>query len=383
MSFIDDRGRIFGRLNVVDAGLVLLAVAMVPVAYGAYLLFRDPTPRLLDVRPRVLNQGPNLQVEIHGENLRPYMRASFGTLQGRTFLFGNPTSAVVQLPDLPPGKYDVVLYDYMQEVSRLPGALTIEGPPVSPQITVEVTGAFTGVTADQVGKLVKGYRLPETGGGATILDVDRSEPAVARVRAGDSSFVIPLKGQNELPARLSVPCFLNMSSDGFLQCHVAGVPLAPDANFRVPGLQTSLNFRVAQVHYPGDSDRALLRVRFIVGAEVRPHVKPGDRDHGGRAFPTGTMATLVSVSDGPSVNALPEGLGAAARLALRPTAIDATVRVQADRTPIGWTYKGRPLKVGAPLTFETLRYTMDGLITSVDFEPDAETAATAPAPPGR
>src|SRR5262249_47313037 len=112
MPIIDERGRVFGRLNLVDAAIVALVLGPLPAACGAYRLFKDPRPTLSKVVPGKLNQGPNLQTEIFGENLRPYMRVSFGDFQGRTFLFGSPTSAIVQLPDLEPGQYDVVLYDY-------------------------------------------------------------------------------------------------------------------------------------------------------------------------------------------------------------------------------------------------------------------------------
>ena len=47
------------------------------------------------------------------------MRVSFNTVQGRTFMIGSTEVAEVDLPDLDPGTYDVVLYDYAQEVDRL------------------------------------------------------------------------------------------------------------------------------------------------------------------------------------------------------------------------------------------------------------------------
>ena len=125
MSLVDDRGRVGGRINLIDAIVVVLVVVLVPVAYGAYLLFRTPAPKLLTVEPAKQYQGPNLRVTVNGENLRPFMRVSFGGVQGRTFLIGSTKYAQVDLPDLGPGTYDVELYDFMQEVDRLPKALTI------------------------------------------------------------------------------------------------------------------------------------------------------------------------------------------------------------------------------------------------------------------
>src|SRR6266496_445842 len=60
MSIVDDRGRIAGRINLVDAIVALVILGLIPVGYGAYLLFRNPTPKLFGVSPAKLYQGPNL-----------------------------------------------------------------------------------------------------------------------------------------------------------------------------------------------------------------------------------------------------------------------------------------------------------------------------------
>ena len=46
MPVIDERGRVFGRLNLVDAAIVVLVLVLVPAAYGAYVLFKEPAPKL-------------------------------------------------------------------------------------------------------------------------------------------------------------------------------------------------------------------------------------------------------------------------------------------------------------------------------------------------
>src|SRR6266545_4571817 len=125
MPLIDDDGRLFGRVNLFDALAALVVLAMIPLAYGAYLLFRSPPARLTTVEPKTMTQGPNLRLQIFGENLRPFMRISLNDVQARTFLIASTKGAEVDLPDLGPGTYDVVLYDYAQELNRLPKAVTI------------------------------------------------------------------------------------------------------------------------------------------------------------------------------------------------------------------------------------------------------------------
>jgi len=253
MSIVDDRGRVGGRVNVVDLTIGLLILVLVPAAYGAYLLFRDPTPALSAVLPRSLQQGPNLQVEVHGEHFRPYMRVAIGDQQGVAFWFVNATTAVIPLPELKPGTYDVVLYDYLQEVARLPRALTIDPPPAPPVLEVEVTGALTALTADQAQKIAAGLKFFDgTGAIAEVLSVGPPVPDVLRVSTGDTLPIsVPLQGRVQVPVRVRASCVVRTDpATGKLECTVGGVPLARDAYVRYPGLNTSLIFHVTDVRPP-------------------------------------------------------------------------------------------------------------------------------------
>src|SRR5262252_6658974 len=113
MAVVDDRGRIGGKVNLIDAVIAVVILGLIPVALGAYLLFRTPIPTLLSVTPSSLYQGQNLRVTFNG-------------MQGQSFLIGNTTYALVELPDLKAGTYDVGLWDYRQQMGPvLPKALTI------------------------------------------------------------------------------------------------------------------------------------------------------------------------------------------------------------------------------------------------------------------
>ena len=46
-ALVDGEGRLFGRINLVDAVCVLFLIGLVPVAYGSLLLFRPALPSLL------------------------------------------------------------------------------------------------------------------------------------------------------------------------------------------------------------------------------------------------------------------------------------------------------------------------------------------------
>jgi hypothetical protein len=379
MSIIDDRGRIFGRFNLVDAAVGVLLLVLLPAAYGAYRLFKEPVPTLTGVYPNVLRQGPNLQVEVRGTNFRPYMRVSFSDVQGRTFLFNNPTSAVVQLADMPPGKYDIVLYDYMQEVARMRGGFTLETQPAPPMITVDVDGFLTSLSGDQVKRLAPGHRFPEVGDAAAeILTVGAAEPEVMHIRTGDKSTVtVPLEGPLQLPVRMRTKCFVETTTDGALKCTVAGVALGPDANVRYPGLESQMNLRVTDVHYPGRSRTATVRVRFVVSPDVLARVKNADQDLGARAHPAGEMATLISFTERGEGNAsmLRDERVRQAVPTGRLVIVEAVLAVPVQESALGWMYKDALVKAGAPFSFETALYTMDGGVIDV--------AVKEPAPPSK
>lgn len=377
MPLIDERGRIFGRLNLVDAAVAAMVLVLLPAGYGAYLLFKEPAPKLSAVLPDTLRQAPNLQVEIRGVNFRPYMRVSFNGLQGRTFLFANPKTAVVELPDMPPGKYDVVLYDYMQEVSRLPGAFTLQPPPEPPTIELELTGVLTSMTANEISGLAPGHMFPESGGAAEVLWVGEPRSEVLRIKTGDKAMLtVPVDGPLEVPVRLRSRCFIATASDGSTRCTVGGIPLAPDANVQYPGLGRALNFRVSEVHYAGRSKTATATVRFVMSPETRAKLRVSDQDLGARAFPAGTMAKILSLADrGDATSAMPRDDRVRQAIPTnRLVAVEAIVAIPVEDTPIGWTYKSVPVKVGAPFSFETDAYLVSGGIIDVSI-PSSKPAA--------
>src|SRR5829696_6728421 len=114
MTLVDERGRLLGRWNVVDALIGIVLLGLIPLLYGGYLLFRPQAASLVSIEPARMQAGSEIDLTVHGNNLRPYMRVSFDNYQGRSFLFSDTTKAVVGVHDLPPGIYDVILYDNAQ-----------------------------------------------------------------------------------------------------------------------------------------------------------------------------------------------------------------------------------------------------------------------------
>src|SRR5947209_14018732 len=101
MTFIDDRGRVFGRINLVDAAIAGFVLVLIPIAYGTFLLFRAPTPRIVSVAPSEITReerriagGSRLvaKLKVQGSGLRPMLRATIDDAPAMGFVFENPNS---------------------------------------------------------------------------------------------------------------------------------------------------------------------------------------------------------------------------------------------------------------------------------------------------
>src|SRR5690242_19563663 len=111
MAIVDERGRLFGRWNLLDFALVVMLVGLIPLGFAAYALFRDQPPRITSISPATLQQVPEFKLTIKGENFRPYMRASIDLYPGRDFVFKSTEEAEVPFIGMQPGQYDVILYE--------------------------------------------------------------------------------------------------------------------------------------------------------------------------------------------------------------------------------------------------------------------------------
>jgi hypothetical protein len=125
MALLDAQGRLFGRVNLLDALIGLFVLALVPAAYASWALFRTPAPIIEAVNPAVLAPGqPDQTIEVRGRHLRPFLNAGIGGTPAR-FLFDSQERAQIVVPALPPGSHDLVLLD-SKELARLPNAVTVK-----------------------------------------------------------------------------------------------------------------------------------------------------------------------------------------------------------------------------------------------------------------
>jgi hypothetical protein len=252
MTVLDERGRLAGGANVVDVAAAIVLALLIPAAIGAYILFRAPAPSLSSISPATLLESPGQRLEIDGANLRPFMRVTFGTTPAGSFLLGSTKYAIVDVPALKPGRYDVVLYDYAREVARLPNALTIA--PVATDVEIEVDGVFTAATDGFASSLRPGATFADSGRTiATVVAAGGGPAPELRLRVGDETVAVPAS-RPQLPATLRVACRTVRGVDGVARCAIPSAGdqtiVAPDALLTLPAPGGPVVFQIIRARAP-------------------------------------------------------------------------------------------------------------------------------------
>jgi hypothetical protein len=339
MNWIDKEGRLFGRVNVFDAALAGFAIALIPIAYGTFLLFRMPSPRLTSVtqvpvtREELRVAGGNrltAKLKVRGSGLRPMLQAGIGTTRALGFVFEDPNSADVLVGEVPPGTHDFVLYDGVQEVARLARAVTIET--VAPG---RVAGIGTLIHLDRA-----------TAESLTPGRLGPGGPEDAIVKLGAAHAEADSRWQRD--AEILLQCDPDPEADG---CAVSGQSLVttPLPIVTVKGPSGALiRFALREVLPAKAPEMMNVRVRIAAAPEVLALVRPGDRDD----CLDDRAASVVDVG------------------ARRPggAEADATIRLGVDPSPTGWRYRGAAIKAGAPVSFATERFVWTGTVLTVGLE---------------
>ena len=342
MSIVDSNGRLFGRINLVDATALLFVLFLIPVGYATYLLFRPANPSIDSVtsveitrEERRIGGGALVlaKLKVKGSGFNPLLRARIGNAEALGFVFENPNSADVIVGVIPAGKHDLVLYDGVQEVARAPGAVQISG---SEGPWVRVSGWLVNLDADQARRMSPQFESDTQASNAfRVLAVGPVQPARTRIGRGPVVADLPVSDRGERPAELMVRCDWPAAGG----CTISGQSLTQDpVMVTLPG---DVSFQIEEVGPPAAPTPVTARVQFSGPLTL---MKAGDRD----AFVSARAAEIASTTGG--VNPV------------------ATLRLGADQSREGWRYRGRLLAPGMPFTLHTGSYVADGTVLSVAAE---------------
>jgi hypothetical protein len=342
MTVIDDRGRLFGRVNLVDGAVLLLVLALLPLAYGSYLLFRPAQPRIESVSPSVITReehrissGGRLtaKFKVRGTGFTPMLRAKIGDADAIAFVFENPNSADVLVGAVAPGAHDLVLVDGAQEVARAPGAITVQ--PESGSF-VRGWGWLTNLDAALVATLQTGFKFPEPEPAFEILAIGPLRPARVTVLVGGRQTDLLRENLQERRALLRLRC--NPSG---LDNPCAMSETQQPLGLSLPGPARFFGFTLEELMPDVKPRAARVRVRLSNDAPVSL-MRAGDRD--ALLDERAAVVSAITSAGGATIVTLDLGL---------------------DEARDGWRYRGQIVKPGAPFVLETDRYEAAGRLEAV------------------
>lgn len=367
MTFVDEQGRLLGRWNIVDALIGVLLLGLIPLLYGGYVLFRPSQPSLTAIEPARVLSGTELELKVRGTNLRPYMRVSIGTNQGTRFLFVDETEAVVPIAALPPGVYDVVLYDHAQERARIAKGFEVVATP-RPEAQLDLIGSFTGLAEQAAASIKQGTAVDGVG---EVTHVGSRVASATRATLGPTLILdLPANGVFNVPAIIRATCAL-VPRGGSVWCMAGEMAMMEDTVLRVAVAGGSMMFQIDQVRLINAAESITARVRFAGDRAALELMREGHRDvRRQNEFAAGaTVASLgdvrqASTSIGVVIPATPSLMSpfVATDVAFR----DAVLRLPVQRVGNEWNYAGRLFRAGALTTFYGPNYELRGTIVSVD-----------------
>jgi hypothetical protein len=370
---------------------MVMVLGLILLGYGAFTMFHsDAAPRITAISPTQVPEKQTSFLKITGEDFRPFLEASFGTVSPvpANFFVENPTSARVLVPDLPPGTYDLALLDKGRVVFVKPAAVTVMGVEWKSlaEIDVQVLGTFTGMNAEEARTVRAGltFELQEgSPAGARVLAVLAPTPETRQVRVFQRSdatgefITVPVPNQVRVRALIQLRCTVPASG---VECRVGDQIISQDKLIILPESAGSkpLRFVIDEVRPadtrltfpPSGQAIATVQVRFVATVGVLDVMKAGDIDIPGAAVVAEMdRAQLTRIgSDRQPASAqiiLPLNL----QVQQPAVAFTGTVRVPVVYATAGWTYKDRPVKAGGVFHFETAAGGMSGVITEMTLEP--------------
>ena len=366
MTLVDNHGRLFGRWNVVDALMGVVLLGLIPLLYAGWALFKPQRASLISIEPARIQSTDTVDVTIHGANMRPYMRVSFGSHQGRSFLFEDQSRAMVRAPELPPGVYDIILYDTAQERARLTNAFEVIAAPAA-RTQLDVIGSFTAIAEPLAAQLQPDLELAGFG---RIVAVGKPRPSVTHTLVGTGETLpVPSASAVNVAAVIRASCTL-VARGGTAVCMALENSLMRGVVLTVPLTGANVMFQIDQVREASAPAAVEVRARLAGERAVVERVRRGDRDiQRDNEFATGAeIISTTAVSRAPSsiIVSAQTVPGTAPSITVGDLAsVEVLLRVPAQQTVDGWSYRGQNLTAGRFFMFRGPTYEVSGTVLAV------------------
>jgi hypothetical protein len=337
-----------GRINIVDLAALIVLLAILPLAYGASLLFQPSRPQITEVgqvditnaERRIVAGGSLLsaKLKIKGTGFNPMLRAYIGDQPALAFVYENPNSADVLVGPLPPGAHDLMLLDGIQEVARARGVVKIESPSSR---FVRASGWLTNMDAAVAKSLQVATTFPPPPGMYQLIALGPIQPARSRIRFGNARTDVLIANRVERQAVVLMRCDPTGEEfrTGQEPCAIGGQGVygEPPITVALASETVTIGFSIEELFPTSPPRKARIAVRVASGGNL---VNIGDRD-----ALLDERAAVVAARSGEMV----------------------TLEVGLDESREGWRYRGRLLRVGSDFSWANDRYEATGTVLSMNF----------------
>lgn len=211
MMLLDDRGRLFGKISLIDLAAIGFLLSLAPVILFAWKSRGYQQLSIYDIRPRKVVMGHDTMLRIVGASINPDCKIQFNDFVIPRGTWVNETYFDADLPrDLQPGRYTVFVRNPKGRTAKLENALDVIWKPKI--ISLEL---FQKEPADLLTLVILGEHL-QRGGEVTLNDI-----ALENVRyVSDSRIEMDLQSYQIPRGRAQVRV---TNPDGLLQSEFDGV----------------------------------------------------------------------------------------------------------------------------------------------------------------
>ena len=295
---------------------------------------------------------------VKGENLRPYMCVSADNQQAVDFLFRSTTQVEAPFYNLPPGQYDIIIYD--PGPGALPPPECADGAAIRrcPPPNIVAVGAFGNLDAAGVAKITPGLSLGDLG---EVIAVGKPLPDLTNVFASPGLVGEPIANALRLPAVVRFRCYVR-AQQGRPSCSWSRTPSSRRRHYSCcRWARRRYLFRSSRFAARTRSRRCLSRFASPAPPSVLSLIKAGDVDLGAT---TNELAAMATVNWRRPV----------ARQSDTAAEIEVRLMAQLQRVDGVWWYDAAPLRSGSAIHLRNKRYEARGIVIDV---PSAEKGAAA------
>ncbi|ELZ37161.1 DUF4330 family protein [Halorubrum distributum] len=365
MELIDDEGRLFGRVNVIDALVVLLIVAVV-VAGAAFVLTDDPAPTPeTDTTYATLDVGtvsPYVVDAIEeGDSYEPDDASALRITDVHLTPQGDQTRVVLRVA-LEGELNDQGSLTYAGAPPRLGRTLDITTDRYQISGQVRAVGDSDSLTTEQQRVLFSSQVEAGTAEDVTPGDEIRlSDRTVARIN-NVTTYTTDQPSQRQLLVEATLTGHRQQDRLRF-----GGTPVRRGQTVTLPTSEYTLDAQIEQVG--GDISLGATTTRTVtlrmeeVREDFADAIEPGMVERAGDT----TVARVTDVETEPSL-IIATGEDGSVNIVDHPVNREVTITadLQLRETPSGLTFKGDQIRQGSTVTLDLGTATVEATVVSVD-----------------